>query len=208
MSADMKPTSRRVFFLRGGAVLGAGVATSVGAGAVAADAASLTQPHAQQIADLRARLAGLEDREAIRQIHLAFTAMVESGNPAAAAELFDDDAQLRLGAAVARGKAAIRDLIASQGRGTAAGVVHSAYRHGAAQAGDAVTLDAGGLSASAVFQVQAELCTPLSGDCTAAQMARLQGNVADRRWEAGRFDAKYVRTQGQWKLASLAYHAV
>jgi hypothetical protein len=36
-------------------------------------------------------------------------------------------------------------------------------------------------------------------------MARLQGNVADRRWEAGQFEAKYVKSRGQWKIASLSY---
>ena len=52
-----------------------------------------------------------------------------------------------------------------------------------------------------------ELSSPLQGSSTIAEMARLQGHVADRRWETGRFEAKYVKTAGQWKVASLEYLA-
>jgi hypothetical protein len=55
--------------------------------------------------------------------------------------------------------------------------------------------------------VDVELCTPLRDDCTIAQMARLQGMMADRRWETGQIEAQYVKTSGQWKLTSLRYPA-
>jgi hypothetical protein len=29
--------------------------------------------------------------------------------------------------------------------------------------------------------------------------------VAVRRWEAGHFEAQYIKAQGQWKMASLRY---
>jgi hypothetical protein len=38
-------------------------------------------------------------------------------------------------------------------------------------------------------------------------MARLQGQVADRRWESGRFEATYLGRGGEWKVASLRYLA-
>jgi hypothetical protein len=49
------------------------------------------------------------------------------------------------------------------------------------------------------------LSTPLHGDSTVAQMARLQGQMASRRWETGRFEAQYVKARGQWKMATLSY---
>jgi hypothetical protein len=38
-------------------------------------------------------------------------------------------------------------------------------------------------------------------------MARLQGQLADLRWQKGRLAATYVKTRGQWKMASLGYSA-
>jgi hypothetical protein len=85
--------------------------------------------------------------------------------------------------------------------------LHSAYRQRTSQPSDVLTFSDDGLQATATFDVEAEICTPLQDDCTAAQMARLQGNVADHRWENGRFEARYVKTRGQWKISSLRYIA-
>ena len=41
---------------------------------------------------------------------------------------------------------------------------------------------------------------PLRGTSTIAQMARLQGHVADRRWESGHFEARYTRTVEGWRI--------
>jgi hypothetical protein len=196
MTGSKTKSTRRAFFVSGGAVVGAGVATAVGASALTADK---PLPMEEQLKQLRVRLAGLEDREAIRELHLAFTTLVEERSYDAAAELFDDHAQVQLSGANAAGKSEIRQLFADQ--------YHSAYRQRSSQQRDEVKLAENHLSATATFHVEVELCTALQGDCTAAQMARLQGNVADRRWEHGRFDASYIKTQGQWKVASLSYRA-
>ena len=184
-------SSRRAFFLNGGAVLGTGlataVATAVGAAPRTADKANAPSLE-EQLKQLRQQLGSLEDREAIRQLHLAFTALIENQRYDAAAELFDEQAS---------GRAALRGQFAT----------HNAYRQNVAHQKDAVTLSDDRLHASATFPVDVEVCTPLEADCTAAEMARLQGNVADRRWEAGRFEAKYVKTRGEWKVASLSYLA-
>ena len=46
---------------------------------------------------------------------------------------------------------------------------------------------------------------PLHDNSTAAQMARLQGQLAERRWESGRLEAGYVNTDAGWKIAKLEY---
>jgi len=150
---DVKKTStRRAFFLKGGAVLGAGVVATAGAAGVA-PAAKVG--------------GGAEDREAIRQLHLAFM------SSDAAARLFEE--QL------------------------------NAYRQTASQLNDGMRFSEDGLRATATFHCEVELCTPLQDDCTAAHMARLQGLMASRRWENGRFEASYVKTRGQWTMASIRY---
>jgi hypothetical protein len=197
-------SSRRAFFLQGGAVLGAGVATTVGASALAAE--NPTSPQ-DQLKQLRVQLDCAEDREAIRQLHLAFTALIEQRTYEAAAELFDEQAQLDLSGANASGKRAIQALFAHEYRHQNAAAIHSAYRPNASQQKDVVRLSEDRLQAAATYHVDVKLSTPLQADCTAAQMARLQGQMADCRWETGRFNAKYVKTRGQWKMASLSYRA-
>jgi hypothetical protein len=190
MSGINSKTSRRRFFTQGGAVLGASVATTVGATALKPD-------------DSPKRLHELEEREAIRQLHLAFTSLIEQQDYEAAAELFDEQAQLDLNGVRAAGKHAIAKQLSDR----SATAFHRAYRQNTSQRLDTVTLSEDRAGASATFNIEVELCTPMQDDCTAATMARLQGNVADLRWENGRFEAKYVKTRGEWKMASLVYRA-
>ena len=208
MTGIRTKSSRRAFFLQGGAALGVGV----GAGVATTVAASALNPEnptplEEQLKQLRQQLDCVEDREAIRQLHLAFTTLIEQQTYEAAAELFESQAHLNLSGVSAIGKPAILQLFADRYRHQNAAAIHSAYRQNTLQQRDAVTLSEDRLQATATFHVEVELCTPLQGDCTAAKMARLQGHVADRRWETGRFEAKYVKTRGQWKMASLSYLA-
>lgn len=187
--------SRRAFFVRGGALLGAGVATTAGARALMAD----PTPAVPQLLQ-----AGI-DCEAIRQLHLTFTDLMESQAYEAATELFHEQARLDLSGLTAAGKPAIARLFAVQYRQQQAAVIHSAYRQNAAQRGDRVSISQARQQASATFHTEVQISTPLQGDSTVAQMARLQGQMADRRWESGRFDAQYVKVQGRWQMASLRY---
>jgi len=201
MSGSKTQNSRRAFFLQGGAVLGAGVATTV----EAFSEKSVSQE--EELQHMRRQLRGIEDREAIRQLHRAFISLIQQQCYEEVAELFDERAQLNLSGLSASGRPAIREVLATQYRNQSAAVLHRAYRHNISQHGDAIVLSESGLLAAATFHIEVELCTPLQSDCTAAAMARLQGNVADRRWEAGRFEAKYVKSAGQWRMATLSYLA-
>jgi SnoaL-like domain len=202
MTGTKTNSSRRAFFMTGGAVLGTGVATTVAAAALTSDSAS---PLEEQLQQLRRQLDGMEDREAIRQLHREFTTLVENQAYESAAELFDEEARLNLSGVSAIGKPAILQLFVAQYRHQKAAAIHRAYRQSNSQHKDTVTLSGERLQATATFHTEVELCTPLQGDCTVAQMARLQGHVADRRWETGRFEAQYVQTRGRWRMMSLIY---
>jgi hypothetical protein len=202
MTGTKNRSSRRAFFLSSGAVLGAGVATAVGASAAVPESAMSVE---EQLKQLREQLANLDDREAIRGLYLAFAGFIEQQRYEAAAELFDEHADLDLSGVSAGGKSEIAKLFEHQYRGQNASVLHSAYRRSASQQQDSVTLSQDRQRASGTFHTEVDLCTPLQSDCTAATMARLQGNVADHRWEAGRFEAEFVKAEGQWKVASLRY---
>jgi hypothetical protein len=193
--------TRRAFFLRGGAVLGAGVATTA--------AATALLPNAPQVPDqlqqLQRELTGHQDREAIRQLHLAFTRAVETQAYDLAVDLFAPRATLDLSGSAAQGRSAIERMFATQYRQQQAPVIHSAYRYSPLQQQDLIKVAADGMNASGTFHCEVELSSPLPTDSTLAQMARLQGQMAQRHWQAGCFEARYVKTAGVWKMAALRF---
>ena len=188
MEPNMK--SRRHFFLRGGAALGAGVAAAAGATSLTPTAAPGEQP------DARA------DREAIRQLHMAFMSRMEAQAYEAAAGLFAEQAQLQLGEVSAEGPT-IGKVLAEQYREHRAASLHSAYRPNSAQQQDVVTVSADQRQATALYHVDVRITSPLRGNSTLVQMARLQGQMAVQRWESGCIEARYVKARGEWKMASL-----
>jgi SnoaL-like domain len=189
MTTSHAKSSRRAFVLSGGAALGAGVAAP-------ASAASLP-PQANHTGDI----------EAIRQVHLAYTSLMESRHYEAVTALFDEQAQLQLSGEQAAGRDAIGTLLAGAYREQTAAAIHDAYRPNAQQRHDAVTVAADRRRATATWHVDVLVSVPLQADCTAAQMARLQGQSAQRRWERGALQAAYVRRAGTWKLESIWYRA-
>lgn len=204
MSGIGTRSTRRAFFAKGGAVLGAGVASTVGVSALAASGAPTAE---DELIRLRRELDQAQEREAIRRLHLAFAALIESRSYESAVELFDERATVSLSGVSATGKAAIRRMFAEQYREQRAAVLHCAYRPNARQQKDVVTIAEDRSRATATYHVDVQLGIPLQGDCTAAQMARLQGQLADCRWESGRLEARYVKSAGEWKIASLSYLA-
>ncbi|HEY8509348.1 MAG TPA: nuclear transport factor 2 family protein [Steroidobacteraceae bacterium] len=195
MSGMGDGNSRRAFFVRGGALLGAGVA------AAAVGRTDDAQPAQDELSRLR-------DREAIRQLHLAFAAAIEHQSYEAVAALFDERAHVDLSGVTATGHAAIRQLFEDQYRHQKATLIHARYRQNALQHKDLITFSDDGSSANATYHVDVQLSAPLQDDCTAAQMARLQGQMAACYWEAGRLDVRYAKTEGRWKMASVRYSKV
>jgi hypothetical protein len=72
---------------------------------------------------------------------------------------------------------------------------------------DSVRLSMDGRRAQAVYHVEAETVTPLEGESTLVQMARLQGHVADRRVQAGRLEVEYSKQAADWRITSLRFIA-
>ncbi len=193
----MKPpthkTSRRSFFVKGGAALGGA-------------AAAFTAPaEAKPSENSQAQLRALEDRDAARDLLLKFMCAVESSDFDTAVALFAPRGQLNLGDEAVQGTIAIRQFFGKnyalqQGQG-----LHSAYRHRAALIPIDIQIDADRQTASVNVATDAKLVTPLTADCTAAQMAKLQGQWADERWVEGRFVAQLIKTDGRWKFAALRF---
>jgi hypothetical protein len=199
-------TSRRDFVFRGGAAVGAGLGVAATAGAARlAGAAGGPAMAAAAPADSPAA-----DREALRALHRRFLAAVEARRFEEAAAVFAPDGQLSMGDVTATGPSRIATALAAHYHSPHAVEQQDRYCH-RPQDGETVTVLDGGsgtaLTAAACFPVEVDLCTPLRGDSSLVEMARLSGHVAARRSEAGRFDATFARVAGDWRLAALRYTA-
>jgi ketosteroid isomerase-like protein len=201
LGAKEASSSRRAFFLKGGAALGAGIATGTGASVVL----SRVSPPDPVAEDIATQLASAQEREAIRQLHLDFTRLIETRDFEAAAELFDDSAKLALSGEKANGRSGIKELFAIGYRNQTVATLHDAYRANAQQQQDRIDVSNDLQHASATWHVDVAVGVPLPDDSTAAQMARLQGHLADRRWESGLLEAGYVKNGAKWKMSALKY---
>lgn len=84
---------------------------------------------------------------------------------------------------------------------------HRAYRANARQTEDTLLMTANGRSATATWHVDVKTGMALDGDSTLVQMARLQGHMAHVQWESGRLEARYEKTEGQWRMTAVSYTA-
>jgi hypothetical protein len=144
---------------------------------------------------------------AIGQLNREFMRLLEGGRFAAVAALFADDARVNLSSVVASGRQEIDALFTVGYAAQTASMIHSSYRQCALDPLDAVVVSQDGKTASAAFYVEVELVQPLTGESALVQMARLQGQLAVRRRERGRFEGTYLRRGEAWQLHSLDYIA-
>ncbi len=122
---------------------------------------------------------------------------------------YTEQAQLHLSGMSAAGKPAIRQFVRRTVSRSAGDLPAQRLSSNALQRNDAVTFSSDHLRANAMFHTEVQISTPLRTDSTAAQMARLQGQMAESRWgETAGFEAQYVKTQGQWQIATLRYLAL
>ena len=117
--------SRRSFFLKGTAALGAGLASASAGAAGLFDSPQTLQ---QQITQLQQKLSKLEDREALKHLYLAFTALLENRNYGAVVELFAENASVELHGICLEGKAAVKKLFLEGYGEQTASSLHTAHR--------------------------------------------------------------------------------
>ena len=77
----------------------------------------------------------------------------------------------------------------------------SAYPAGAR---DEIDIAGDGASAVGQFDCEVEVETPLTQDCTLAQMAHAQGHGAVRRTERRKLTIHYIKSSGAWQIGKVA----
>jgi hypothetical protein len=127
---------------------------------------------------LQHKLGLLEDSNAIRALQQRYFALVQQQDAAALATLFADR---------------VVD-------------VHAARVLDARLDNASIEVASDRQSATAQLQTRIQLGTPMSGNDTLQQMARLQG-LSEQQWrESGVYTAQYVKRGSEWKISSLHYH--
>ena len=197
-------TSRRAFFVRGGAALGAGLA-SASAGAALLDD---TLPLKTQLDELQRKLAGLEDRDAIAGLFQAYTTLTERQAWDAVATLFSESADLDLdGSRHCGPRQGIPLLLAGLCNADRASM-HTAFRSKGAEQETVIAVNADGQAAQARFRREVRIARPITEQNTLADMARLQGMDADSRWQQGDFALELIRGPEGWRIRQLHYRPV
>jgi recombinational DNA repair ATPase RecF len=127
---------------------------------------------------LEHKLGVLEDLNAIRALQQRYFALVQQRNDAELAALFV----------------------------TQATQVHTARVLDARLDDASIEVAQDRQSASAQLRSRVQLATPMRGNGTLQQMARLQGQSEQQWSESGVYTAQYVKLDGKWKISSLSFH--
>ncbi len=161
-------STRRRFFGHAGAALTAPLAVT---------AALAAQPSVDD--GSAARLAALEDANAIRALQREYARLVNAGAHADAARLFADPAAMPIDAGLCRLAA---DRFAAH---------------------EAIDVAPSGVTATARLECTVERETAIAGGYTLVDMLRQQGEGTLRAVEQGALESSYVKRGGAWKIASL-----
>ncbi len=202
-----KPNSgRRSFIRKTGTAISALVAS-----AAAGFSRSATDPDAglkDQIDRLSNRLGSLEDTDAIRKLHQAYQCRLDQGLYEEAAGLFADDAEVLYNGGLFAGKESIRRLYCDHfASGLTGRKIDAApgFDSDPAQQPDVIEVSADRMSAVGRFPYSMQVGTPMTGDSSLVEMARLQGEGIVQWWESGIQETAYVKSGNTWKIRKLEY---
>lgn len=197
--------SRRSFFLRGTAALGAGLVSANAGAAILFDPSQNVQ---EQMERLQRELNKMEDREALEHLYLTFTTLMENRTYDAVVEMFTEDATIEMHDIRLKGKASVKKLFMEEYNEEKIPCLHIAHRRDQSQKQDLVSVSEDRKKAGASFYNQVLICTPIHGQSVLADMARQQGMTAQSYWENGRYDIGFTRIRDQWRISRLSYHRI
>jgi len=202
-----KPDSgRRSFIWKTGAAMSAVVAS-----AVAGIPNRNLDPDSNlkgQLDHLSRRIGSLEDANAIRRLHQAYESRLDQGMYEEVAGMFSDDAQVVFNGGLFEGRDGIHRLYCDHfASGRTGRKIEAApgFEVDPEQQLEIVEVAGDRKTAIGKFPYSIQVGTPLIGDSSLVEMARLQGEGIMHWWESGIHEVSYVKKENEWKIARLEY---
>jgi len=201
-------TGRRSFIWKTGAAMSAVVASAVaGFSKSGADRSTGLQ---DQIDRLSSQLASLEDANAIRRLHQAYESRLNEGMYEQVVGMFAAAAEVVYNGGLFVGKEGIRRLYCNHfAPGLTGKKIEPApgFEPDPAQQLDIVEVAEDRRTATGQFPYSMQVGTPMTGNSSLVEMARLQGEGIVKWWEGGIYEASYVKVGESWKINRLEYRA-
>ncbi len=201
-------TGRRSFIRKTGAAFSAVVASAAaGAARPAADPAAGLK---DQIDRLSNRVGNLEDSNEVRKLHRVYESLLDQGMYEDLIAMFTDDAEVVYNGGLFHAKEGIRRLYCGHfAPGLTGKKIEPApgFEPDPVQQPDIVQVAEDRKTASGQFPYSIQVGTPLTGDSSLLEMARLQGEGIMKWWEGGTCQASYVKVGESWRIQRLEYRA-
>jgi hypothetical protein len=153
----------------------------------------------------------LEDANAIRSLHQTFENHIDQGRYEEAFEMFSDNAEVRFNGGRFIGEDGIRRLFCDHFvSGKTGKKIEAApgFELGETRQVDTVEVAADRKTATGRFPYSIQVGTPMTGNSSLIEMARLQGEGIFQWWEGGIHEVSYTRTGTAWKISGLEYRAI
>jgi hypothetical protein len=192
--APESKTGRRAF-LRGASVVIPAALAPAAAGASYGDARQGSE-----------KLGLLEDAAAIRKLHRDYAAHLAGRASEDLVGLFTGDGEALVNGRRFTGAEGLRRLCGGQSGPSGAEAVQLRLLQDPAQPPESLTVSPDGQSATAQFRCMVETATPLVGDASLLEMARLQGQHSHTWWEDGVYALDCVKAGESWRIRRLTYN--
>jgi hypothetical protein len=201
-------TGRRSFMWKAGAAVSAALASAVPG--MSNHKSNQGSGRDAEVDRLSNQLGILEDEKAIRQLHLTYEALLDTGRYEEVAALFAEDGEAAFNGGVFEGRNGIARLYCDCFRSGLTGKkigLASGLDSVAEQQQENVKVAADRLSAKAQFSYSIQVGTPMTENTSLAAMARLQGEGIIKWCESGVYEASYAKDakDGNWKIKRLEY---
>jgi hypothetical protein len=204
---SLKPNEgRRSFIWKAGAAMSAMAASAVaGFSKSAPDSDAGSKGEMDRLAN---QIGCLEDANVIRKLHDMYESYLDKGMYEEVVGMFADDAEAVYNGGLFAGKEGIRRLYGDNfASGRTGKKIEPApgFEPDPAQQLDIVEVAADRRTATGQFPYSMQVGTPMTGDSSLVEMARLQGEGIVKWWEGGIYEASYVKVGESWKIRRLEY---
>jgi hypothetical protein len=197
---------RRSFIWKTGAAMSAVVASAVAG--IPNQKVSSDSGLKDQLDHLSHRIGSLEDANAIRRLHQSYESHLDQGLYEEVAGMFAEDAEVIFNGGLFAGKDGIRRLYCGHfASGRTGKKLESApgSEVDPSQQHDIVEVAGDRKTATGQFPYSMQVGTPMTGDSSLVEMARLQGEGIVQWQESGIHDIAYVKKDNRWEIRRLEY---